>query len=368
MRILLLTQYFPPETGAAQNRLSDLAKRLALAGHGITVVTSMPNYPQGRIFDSYRGHILLEENTDGLRILRTWAYVSKVRSFGSRLLNYCSFALLAIWTALRHAERPDVIVVESPPLFLGLSGIALGRWHRVPMILNISDLWPQSAIEMGVVRSSLLIGLATLLENYIYRNAHAIAGQTEGIVNDIRPRVSIPVELITNGVDPERFEHLAETRPKLRARYGFNERFVIGYTGLHGLAYDLQGVLQVAKRMQAEAPQVLFAFFGDGPSKQRCRDLAESSMLTNVRFFEPQPAASMPGVLSALDAAIVPLKESKFFRGTLPSRLFECMAAKLPIILAVVEGEARRLLARSGGGIWCPRRIATPWPMRYCSC
>jgi len=356
MRILLVTQYFPPETGAAQNRLSDLAKRLASAGHEITVLTSMPNYPQGRIFEGYRGRLFLTENQDGLRILRTWAYVSQRRDFFARLLNYCSFALLAVWAGIRQADKPAAIVVESPPLFLGVTGVLLSRWYRSPMIFNVSDLWPKSAVAMGILHNRFLIRMASALENHIYRRAHAITGQTEGIVDDIRRRISsAPVELITNGVDPERFAHpVAGVREQLRSQYGFQDRFVVGYTGLHGLAYDLDSILRVAARMQDRAPQMLFAFFGDGPAKQRCRELAEAQHLTNVQFFAPQPAASMPGLLSALDAAIIPLKNSSFFRGTLPSRLFECMAARLPVILAVVDGEARRLLERSGGGICVP--------------
>jgi glycosyltransferase involved in cell wall biosynthesis len=352
MRILLLTQYFPPEIGAAQNRLSDLAKRLSSAGHEITVLTSMPNYPQGRIFDGYRGRVFLAERRESLRILRTWAYASKHRDFISRLLNYLSFALLAIWTGIRAGNEFDAVVVEVPALFLGVTGILLSRWYCAPMILNVSDLWPKSAVEMGILRNRLAIRVATALENYIYGSSHAIAGQTEGIVSEIRGRVSgVAVELITNGVDPSLFVGMEQTRSNLRMQFGFKDHFVIGYTGLHGLAYDLDSLLDVADRVQKSFPHVLFALFGDGPAKQQCCTQARSKNLINVRFFAPQPAASMPGVYSALDAAIIPLKKLNFFGGTLPSRLFECMAAKLPIILSVVEGEARRIVSRSDAGI-----------------
>ncbi len=351
MRILLLTQYFPPETGAAQQRLSHLAKWLFSFGHEVTVLTSLPNYPTGRIFDEYRGRVFVEEKRDDLRILRTWAYASVSRTFARRLLNYFSFALLATWFGIWRAGKQDLVVVESPPLFLGITGVILSRFRGVPMIVNVSDLWPESAVAMGILRNSTIICIAKALENYIYRSSNAITGQSEGIVWDIRSRISkIPVELMTNGVDPERFVGSSDRREQMRLQQGFGERCVVGYTGLHGLAQGLDGVLDAAQLVARSNPEILFAFFGDGPDKPRLEALAEQRKLSNVRFFSPQPAERMPAILSSLDVAIVPLKNLPIFRGVLPSKLFECMAAKLPIVLAV-EGEACELLKRAKGGL-----------------
>ncbi|MGC2198342.1 MAG: glycosyltransferase family 4 protein [Terriglobales bacterium] len=355
MRIVLITQYFPPETGAAQNRLWDLAQRLSLFGHQVTVVTSMPNYPQGRIFDGYRRRLFVQEEQEGIRVLRTWAYVTTSRKFISRLLNYLSFAFFAMLTGLIRVGRSDVVVVESPPLFLGVTGVVVSRWHDVPMIVNVSDLWPQSAISMGILHNKILIRLATALETFLYRSSYAITGQTENIVRYVREIIpNVRVELVTNGVDPEKFIGAAEQRYKMRGDFSFGSHFVVGFTGLHGLAYDLEGLLEAAELVGRSDERVLFVFFGDGPRKQLCEELAKQKGLTNVMFFGPQPGDAMPAVLASLDAAIIPLKDLPFFRGTLPSRLFDCMAAKLPIILASVDGEASRLLQTSNGGIWVP--------------
>jgi len=352
MRILLLTQYFPPEIGAAQQRLSDLAKRLCSFGHQITVLTSLPNYPTGRIFDGYRGRIFLEEYRDGIRILRTWAYASPSRSFLRRLLNYFSFAFLATWFGIWRAGKQDIVVVESPPLFLGIAGLILSRLRGAPMMLNVSDLWPESAVAMGILRNRTIIRAATALENYLYRNSYAITGQSQGIVRTIKARVpGTPVELITNGVDTDRFVLSARKRDEIRSKFGFGERCVVGYTGLHGLAQDLDTVLEAARQLAQLNPEILFVFFGDGPEKGRLQASAKERDLKNVRFFPPQPADSMPAILSALDIAVVPLKNLRLFRGVLPAKLFECMAAKLPIVLAV-DGEARQLLERANGGIY----------------
>lgn len=355
MRILLLTQYFLPETGAAQQRLSDLAERLSSFGHEVTVLTAMPNYPQGRVFEQYRKHIFLEEREEDIRILRVWSFVSQNRGFIARLCNYCSFALAALWVGVLRAGNQDVIVTESPPLFLGLSGIVLSKWCGAPLILNVSDLWPQSAVSMGMLRNPFLIRMSTAMELYIYRKCLAITGQTEGIVRSILERTSnIPVELITNGIDPERFEHCDQLRAATRTRFGFGENFVVGFTGLHGLSYDFDSILCAAESLQSKnlPVPVMFVFFGDGPVKEHYRQLAEVKKLKNVRFFPPQPGETMPAIFSSLDAAIIPLKDSGFYAGTLPSRLFECMAAGLPTVLAIVDGEASRLLKRGDAGIW----------------
>jgi glycosyltransferase involved in cell wall biosynthesis len=355
MHILLLTQYFPPETGAAQQRLSDLVKRLTYMEHKVTVLTSMPNYPQGKVFEQYRGRILCEEEENNIRILRTWSYVSKSRGFLSRLLNYCSFALIALCIGIIKGGEQDIVLTESPPLFLGITGVLLSRWCGASLILNVSDLWPQSAVSMGMLHNQLLIRMSGALELFIYRKCLAITGQTEGIVQSISDRTSkIPVKLITNGVDPERFENCGNYRERIRDEFGFENYFVLGFTGLHGLAYDFDCLFRVAESMQNSNPHILFAFFGDGPMKQHYCELAERKKIANVRFFPPQPGNNMPAVFSSLDAAIIPLKNSMFYAGTLPSRLFDCMAAGLPTVLAIVEGEATRLLTKANGGICVP--------------
>ncbi len=264
--------------------------RLASFGHEVTVLTSLPNYPTGRIFDGYRGRIFQEEQQDGIRILRTWAYASQTRGFLRRLLNYFSFAFLATWFGIWRAGKQDVVVVESPPLFLGIAGVILSRLRRAPMMLNVSDLWPESAVAMGILRNRAIIRAATALEDYLYRNSCTITGQSQGIVRDIKARVpKIPVELITNGVDPDRFVLSAGKRDEMRRHFGFGERSVVGYTGLHGLAQDLDTVLESARRLAKSNPEILFAFFGDGPEKRRLQASAKQRDLENVRFF---PAAT----------------------------------------------------------------------------
>jgi glycosyltransferase involved in cell wall biosynthesis len=300
----------------------------------------------------------MQESLDGIRVIRAWAYVSKHRGFYHRLLNYFSFAFLAIWLGIWRAGQQNTIVVESPPLFLGISGVLLSWWMRAPMILNVSDLWPESAISMGILHNRILIRMAVWLENYLYRHSYAVTGQTQGIVDNIRGRLPrLSVELITNGVNPERFVVAEGERSAIRSRFDAGEHFVIGYTGLHGLAQGLQTLLEAAEQLRVHSG-ILFVFIGDGPDKERLMAYAAQRRLGNVRFFPPEPVEKMPAILSALDAAIVPLKDLPIFQAALPAKLFECMAAGLPIVLSA-GGEARDLVERAKGGICVPQENAS---------
>jgi glycosyltransferase involved in cell wall biosynthesis len=353
-RVLFLTQYYPPETGAAQNRLSDLAKRLAARGHSVTVLTAVPSYPRAEIFAGYRGRWLFDEVQENIRVIHTWCYVTPNRSFVHRLANYLCFAFMAVIVGFSKVGPQDVIVVESPPIFLGLSGVLLCRIRKAALLLNVSDLWPESAVAMGILKSGFLIRLSHAIEEFIYRRSSAITGQTQGIVESIKARIPhVPVELITNGVDVEAHSVLtACDRTDIRREFGWEEQFVVGYAGLHGLAQDLGTVLDAAERLQSESP-ILFAFFGDGPVKADLIEQVRERNIKNVRFYPSQSHSRIVKILGAFDTAIVPLRRLDLFKGALPSKLFESMAAGVPVVLAI-EGEAATLVREASGGICVP--------------
>jgi glycosyltransferase involved in cell wall biosynthesis len=353
MRILILTQYYPPEMGAPQNRLSDLARRLMKLGHTVIVLTALPNYPTGEIFAGYRGCMVLEEWVEGIKIIRTWVYVTKSKSFTRRLLNYFSFVFSSLTLGVWKVGRQDILIVESPPLFLGLSGFFMSRLKKAKLVFNISDLWPESAVAMGILRNKTLIGLSTWLEEFLYRRSHLITGQTQGIIDNIQSRfTSKPVSLITNGVNVEVFVPAAQTdqRDKVRKEFGIERKFVVGYAGLHGLAQGLETVLQAA-RILVEQQDLFFTFFGDGPEKERLLQVADQLQVPNVRFYPTQPTSLMPAVTASFDIALVPLRRLDLFKGALPSKMFEAMAAAVPLIVSV-DGEARTLIDKAQAGIF----------------
>ena len=353
MRCLMLTQYYPPETGAAPNRLSDWAQRLAAWGHEVTVVTAVPNYPRGEVFSGYRDRFLYEEQVRNVRVLRTRIYVSTKAGFVGRLLSYFSFVLTSLYVGLVRVQRQDVILVESPPLFLGLSGLLLKTWLRARMVFNVSDLWPESAVAMGVLRSPILIWPSIKIEELFYRHADLVTGQTEHIVADISGRLGVPTALITNGVDLDVFSDAAvAARDVPRQMFGFADKFVVGYAGLFGMAQCLDTVLEAAELL-LHLPDVLFVFFGDGPEKQHLIAEAQRRGLHNVRFYPAESKETMPAVMASFDATIVPLKRLELFKGALPCKLFESMAAGSAVIVSIA-GEAQQLVEDAEGGICVP--------------
>ncbi len=352
MRILILTQYYPPETGAPQNRLSDLSYRLVRLGHAVTILTALPNYPEGKVFDGYRGRALMEQSAGGTRIIRTWVHATQDKRVLPRLLNYWSFAASCVLLGTSRIGAQDVVLVESPPLFLGFSGFLISRLRRAKLVFNVSDLWPESAVAMGVLHNTLLIGLAKRLEEFIYRRSHMITGQTQGIVDNIRSRFPRQrVELITNGVDVEVFRSGSRSgdRDDAKKEFGIEGKCVIGYAGLHGLAQGLGTAIEAA-RILREHSDLVFALFGDGPEKEKLVRLAADHGLTNVRFFPTQHASRMAGLISAFDIALVPLRRLALFKGALPSKMFEAMAAAVPLVVSI-EGEARVLTRKARAGI-----------------
>jgi glycosyltransferase involved in cell wall biosynthesis len=365
MKILILSQYYPPETGAAQNRLRDWAEYLAQVGHRVTVLTGFPNYPKGEVFEGYRGHIFLDEQEGNIRILRSCAVVTRRRSFFLRLANYFSFLFTSFIAGLVKAGKQDLVLVELPPLFLGLSAIWLRRLKGASLAINVSDLWPRSAIALGVLRNQTLIRWATLLEEHLYRQADIITGQTSGIVSDIGRR--FPAKTVTwvpNGVGGLGLrppEPSSSDRNLIRQEFQVMDKCAVVYAGLHGIAQRLETMLEAADILKDQS-EIRFVLIGDGPEKQFLQKRVEELRLTNVRFYPPTPSFRMSQILSALDIAIVPLKKHDLFRGALPSKLFEAMGAALPIVLSI-RGEAQELVETSQCGICVepedPREMAT---------
>ncbi len=350
MRIGILTQYYPPEIGAPQNRLSDLAKRLAAMGHEVTVLTAMPNYLAGEIFDGYKRKAYHHEVIDGISVHRSWIFATRSRGVVPRLWTYFSFVFSALVFGLIRLPRADVLFTESPPLFLGVTGYVLARVKRARFLLNVADLWPRAAVELNVVTNPVMIRSAERLERWLYRRADLITGQTQGIVEHIRQYVPREVvHLLTNGTDLTRYG--PEKRDEgLRRAFGLEDRFVVGYGGLHGPAQALHYAVEAGVYLR-ECPEIVVVFFGDGPEKAALERLAREKKLDNVRFFPVQPQDRMPGLISLWDVALVSLQDNPTLRGALPSKMFEAMGAGVPILLSAPAGEATRLVEAADAGL-----------------
>jgi glycosyltransferase involved in cell wall biosynthesis len=346
MHLVICTQYYPPEVGAPQNRLSELARLFVLSGHSVTVLTAMPNYPSGRIHKGYGGW-WRRESIDGVNVLRTLIYPTQSTGFLKRLASYFSFVFSSAFCGSFLLQRADFLLVESPPLFLGLSGWWLSRLKRARLIFNVSDLWPESAVELGFIRrDGALHKLSSRLESFCYKRAWLVTGQSKSIIANIQKRFPRSQTYhLSNGVDVKRFAQ--RDGFQARAALQLNGDCVALYAGLHGVAQGLSQVLEAAESLSGE-PHLKFVLVGDGPEKQMLIAAAHARGLENIEFLSPRPATEMPALIAAADIVLVPLKS--FISGAVPSKLYEAMASGKPVVL-VAEGEGAEIVQEHRAGV-----------------
>lgn len=347
MKLLILTQYFPPETGAPQNRLYELAVRLQQKGMDVSVLTAMPNYPQMKIYEGYTGKLYMQEVMNGIHIHRSWIYTTTSKGIFERLLNYFSFVISSFLAGCFKLGKFDYILCESPPLFLGKTAFALKKLKGAKLLFNVSDLWPESAERLGLVTNPLFLKMATQLENFLYRQSNLISGQTQGIVKNISSRFPTKkVYWLPNGVDLNYYK--ADTvSSDWRQQNKFKaDDFIVLYAGIIGHAQGLEVVIHAAARTK-EIPRIKYVLVGSGPEKEKLMQLKDVLQTTNVFFFDAVGKTEMPGIISACSVSVVPLKKLDLFRGAIPSKIFENLAMKKPVLLGV-EGEAKELFIKQG--------------------
>lgn len=348
MKILIITQYFPPEVGAPQARLYELAVRLMEKGHEVTVLTAMPNYPTGRVFDAYRGKWRLIEDIDGIKVVRTALFASKSARTIPRLLSYLSFALSSVGLGIWGLGRHDVAVVESPPLFMAPSGWLVSKVVRAKPVFMVSDIWPDIIVRMGYATGRLNLKAMLWLERWAYRHYKVVALTNPGAMNQIAARFpDVKTTVISNGVDTAFFSPRFRSESIREALGASPETFLVGYCGLHGLAQGLEAVVDAARLLDARS-DIQMVMIGDGPVKDDLRQRADALGVSNLRFLERRPKSEMPAVLASCDAMLVPLNAR--MPGTMPSKVYEALAAGTPPIVAKgCEGDT--LISEFGCGV-----------------
>jgi glycosyltransferase involved in cell wall biosynthesis len=346
VRIGILTQYYPPEIGAPQARLSELAARLKEHGHEVIVLSAMPNYPRGRVYAGYGG-LSSREDQDGVDVVRSWIWPTLSTAVLPRTASYFSFVLSSLLVGTRRLPRLDVLITESPPLLLGLTGFALSRLKRARWVFNVSDLWPESAVVLGVLGSdSLSTRLAYSLEAFCYRRAWGVSCQSNEIRASIARRFPrVRTLSFFNGVDTQRFGP-APGSSDLREELGSGSAPLALYAGLFGIAQGLDQLLDAAERLKGEDLRIVL--IGDGPEKTALVERAQRDGIDNVTFLSPRARDEMPDLLASADIAVVPLKGQ--IPGAVPSKLYEAMASGLPVVL-VASGEPADIVRSAGAGI-----------------
>jgi glycosyltransferase involved in cell wall biosynthesis len=329
VRILYISQYFPPEIGATQTRAYEMARGLVAAGHQVTMLTEVPNHPVGIVFHGYRNKLWVRQDWEGIDVLHLWVRASPKKNTANRLLFYSSFSASATILGLLIARgKYDLVYCTSPPLFVGLAGLAISIFKRLPFVFEVRDLWPEVAIQLGELREGWAAQLAEWLEG--------------GFPGD-------KMSVIPNGANMELYQP-GKTDPALRSSLGLQPgEFVVTYTGLHGLAHDLEDVLEAADILRSQA-DIRFLFIGDGPTKSKLQALAAQKSLSNVIFHQAVPEQDLPKYINLADVGIDAIHQMSTSRGTLPVKMFSYMACQIPVLLAI-EGEASELLHEAQAGI-----------------
>ena len=353
MRILFLTDNFAPESNAPASRTHEHAMRWVAAGHEVTVITTAPNFPEGRLFPGYRNRLWQVERLDGIRVVRVWSYMAANAGFAKRTLDYLSFMLTGALAALR-APRPDVIVTTSPQFFCAVAGWIVSGLRRIPWVFELRDLWPESIAAVGAMRDGPLLRLLERLELRMYRDADRIVSLTHAFrVNLVRRGIDArKIVVIPNGVDPERYRPMPKD-PAYLGELALDGKFVIGYLGTHGMAHALERVIDAAALLR-EREDIVFVFAGSGARREAIEALVAERGLSNVRMLASQPKSAMPRLWSIQDLALIPLRDSPLFATVLPSKMFEAMGMGVPILMSLPDGEATRLLRDTGAGVCVP--------------
>ncbi len=353
MRILFLSDNFPPESNAPATRTHEHALRWVRDGHQVTVVTCAPNFPEGKLYPDYRNRWRQVEDLDGIRVVRVKTYITANEGFLRRTLDYLSFMFSAFLFGA-FERRPDVVVATSPQFFCALGGWLLALIKRRAFVFELRDLWPASIVAVGAMRSSRAISMLERLELFLYRRARAIVTVTESFRRDLIARgiAADKIHVVLNGVDLDAYAP-APKDPELLAVHDLAGRFVVGYLGTHGLAHALDSVLEAAALLK-DRDDIVFLFAGGGAHRRQVEDLVRTRKLSRVRLLSRQPKAMMPRLWSLLDLTLIPLKDDPVFATVVPSKLFEAMGAGVPVIMSLPEGEATGLVDRTGCGICVP--------------
>ena len=345
MRLLFITDNFPPEVNAPATRTYEHCREWVKQGVEVTVITCAPNFPQGKVYDGYRNRLFQREDIDGIKVIRVWSFIYKNEGALFRVLDFISYAGTAFIAGL--FVKCDVLVATSPQLFTAISGRLLARVRRKPWVMEVRDLWP----DQLHVRKTVLWDLLDKQAMLSYRSADKLIVVTDGYVKKLaekgvsREKISV----VKNGVCLDRYAAYTGHVDDLRRRYGVQGKFVIGYLGTHGVAQKLGFIIRAA--VKVEQKDIVFMFVGDGAEKKACIELSAELGLENCIFADQVTKDETLDYLSLFDVSLIPLRKDSVYLDVLPSKIFENAAMQNPVLLGV-DGEARRLVEGYGCGLF----------------
>ena len=348
MRILFLSDNFPPEYNAPATRTYEHCKEWVKLGAKVTVITCFPNFPQGKIFPGYRNKLYQKDRLDGIEVIRVWSFISSNKGLFKRTIDFISYAIMAFFVGL--PVKTDVIIATSPQFFTAVAGFLLSVFKRKKWIMEVRDLWPESISAVDAVKTSVILKWLEKLELYLYRKSTRVIVVTDAFKQNITKR-GIPedkIHVIKNGANLTLFKPRS-TDNSIKQKLNINGSFVVGYIGTHGLAHSLSFIVRSLKKIKDD--NIKFLFIGDGAEKENVVKLAKSLALPNAIFSDPVQKSDVPDYLSIVDVALVPLKKSDTFKSVIPSKIFESAAMGKPILLGV-DGESRNIIEKYDAGLF----------------
>lgn len=353
MRILLVTNYFEPAGGEAAQRLTRLARLLRQRGHEVTVLTSLPNYPQGLIQPKYRGKWVVVENRDGLRVIQTWLWATPSPRISRKLISQVSFMLTACLRGLA-IPKPDVVLIEAQPIFTSLAGVFLAVFKRRPYVLNVSDLWPDHLLSVGALTErSPIYRVARKTVDFTFRRAAGITTMSPLWAEKIQQYIgrSEKVQFVYNGEDLTKFRPNLDTSG-FRQRYQLGDGKLVTFIGTFATQYDFPTMLAAA-RFFNDRPDVRFVFVGEGSQRDALQAALADSAYSNLRWIGWLDSNEVSEAWNASYLNYWALGAHPLYRGTIPSKLYQAMACGVPIVGAM-EGVSAEIIKTSGSGMTVP--------------
>ena len=354
MHILFLTDNFPPEGNAPATRTFEHAHEWVNKGHKVTVITCAPNFPEGKVFEGYKNKWLSKHKIEGINVWRVKTYITANEGFIKRTIDFISFMLSSLFFGL-FTRKVDIVIGTSPQFFTVISAWALAKFKRVPFVFELRDIWPASITAVGAMKGSWIIKVLERLELFLYSQADLIISVTHSFKLELENRgVSADkIKVVLNGVDLSKYKPLSEKDKGFAEEFQLQGKFVAGYVGTHGLAHALDSIIEAAELLKAD-DDVRIVFAGGGADRSRLEKLVKACDLSNVVMIPRQAKENMPKIWSLCDVSLVSLKDTPLFSTVIPSKIFESMAMKLPIIISVPEGESTEIIRREKVGLVIP--------------
>ena len=348
MKILFLTDNFPPEVNAPASRTFEHVKEWHKAGHDITVITCAPNFPKGEVYAGYKNKLYQTEMMDGIKVVRVWSYIAENKGFVKRTLDYISYSVTSFFAGL--FQKTDIIVATSPQFFTALSGRTLAFWRHKPWIMEVRDLWPESIKTVGAMKDNMFIRYFEWEEMRCYKSAKKIVVVTDSFKRTLVSR-GVPegkISVVKNGVSRDLFKPQPKDEALVKS-LGLEGKRIIGYIGTHGMAHKLDFILRCAKNMEGKN-DYHFLLIGSGAEKANLLKMKEDMDITNVTMLDSVPKSEVHRYISILDLSLINLKKSPLFTTVIPSKIFENAGMDIPIIMGV-ECEAQEIVEKYGAGL-----------------